>query len=127
MGLIAARLQALFPHDRPDRVRAAVDTVERFQGQQRDVVLASFGLGDPDVIRAEEEFLYNLRRFNVMASRARAKLIVFVTRSLVAHLSDDRDVLAESLLLKRFAEQFCRPLPAAGARPVAGPWEIRVR
>lgn len=109
MGLIAGRLQALFPHDPATLVRSAVDTVERFQGQERDVILASIGLGDPDVIASEEEFLYDLRRFNVMASRARAKLIVFVTRSVIEYLSDDTDVLAESLLLKRFAEQFCRP------------------
>jgi hypothetical protein len=109
MSLVAGKLQQLFPTDPADSVRAAVDTVERFQGQQRDVILASFGLGDPDVIAAEEEFLYSLRRFNVMASRARTKLVVIVTRSLIEHLSDDTGVLAESLLLKRFAEQFCQP------------------
>ena len=82
--------------------------MERFQGQQRDVIIASFGLGDPDLIRAEDEFLYSLNRFNVMASRARAKLIVFTTRSLVDHLADDADVLEASRLLKNFAESFCQ-------------------
>ncbi len=38
-----------------------------------------------------------------MASRARAKLIVFTTRSLVDHLADDVEVLEESRLLKNFA------------------------
>lgn len=71
-------------------------------------MMASFGLGDPDVIRSEEAFLYDLRRFNVMASRARAKLIVLATRSLIEHLSDDVEVLQESLLVKRFVEQFCQ-------------------
>ena len=107
MGLIVAQLQSMFPNEPADLIRGAVDTVERFQGQQRDIILASFGIGDPDVIASEEEFLYNLRRFNVMASRARAKLIVFLTESLVEHLSDDQDVLEESLLVKRFAEQTC--------------------
>src|SRR5215510_15809794 len=54
----------------------AVDTVERFQGQEKAVMIASFGLGDVDQIAAEEEFLYSLNRFNVIASRAKAKLIV---------------------------------------------------
>ena len=107
MGLIVAQLQSMFPDEPPDLIRGAVDTVERFQGQQRDIILASFGIGDPDVIASEEEFLYNLRRFNVMASRARAKLVVFLTESLIEHLSNDQDVLAESLLVKRFAEQTC--------------------
>lgn len=108
MSQVAGRLQALFPQDPPDLIRASVDTVERFQGQQRAVMMASFGLGDPDVIRSEEAFLYDLRRFNVMASRARAKLIVLATRSLIEHLSDDVEVLQESLLVKRFVEQFCQ-------------------
>jgi hypothetical protein len=112
MGKIVARLQAIFPTHDPTVIWSAVDTVERFQGQQRDVIIASFGLGDPDLIRAEEEFLYSLNRFNVMASRARAKLIVFTTRSLLDHLADDADVLKESRLLKNFAESFCQnPIP----------------
>lgn len=107
MGKIVGRLHAVFPgHDR-STIWNAVDTVERFQGQQRDVIVASFGLGDPDLIRSEDEFLYSLNRFNVMASRARAKLIVLMTRSLVDHLADDGDVLEESRLLKYFAESFC--------------------
>ncbi|HEY0020810.1 MAG TPA: AAA domain-containing protein [Longimicrobium sp.] len=125
MSLIAGRLQALFPGDPATQVRAAVDTVERFQGQERDVILASFGLGDPDVIAAEEEFLYDLRRFNVMASRARAKLVVFVTRSLVEHLSNDSDILNESLLIKRYAEQFCQPAGVVRIGDVEG--ELRQR
>ncbi|WP_129678028.1 DEAD/DEAH box helicase [Candidatus Chloroploca sp. Khr17] len=107
MSKIVSRLQAIFPEHDPTAIWNAVDTVERFQGQQRDVIIASFGLGDADLIRSEDEFLYSLNRFNVMASRARAKLIVLVTRSLVDHLADDGDVLQESRLLKNYAESFC--------------------
>ena len=109
MSRIVTRLQQLFPSDNPEKIRAAVDTVERFQGQQRDVIMASFGIGDPDLIRSEDEFLYSLRRFNVLASRARAKLIVLASQSLVDHLSDDAQVLEESRLLKRFVESYCLP------------------
>ena len=109
MSRIVTRLQQLFPADDPEKIRAAVDTVERFQGQERDVVFASFGVGDPDLIRSEDEFLYSLRRFNVLASRARAKLIVLASQALVDHLSNDAQVLAESRLLKRFVESFCLP------------------
>ncbi len=104
---IVQRLQMVFPHHPADKIRDAVDTVERFQGQQRQVILASFGLGDPDMIQSEDEFLYSLNRFNVLASRSQAKLIVFTTRTLVDHLSNDSDVLKESRLLKRYAETFC--------------------
>jgi hypothetical protein len=57
--------------------------------------------------RDEDEFLLSLNRFNVMASRARAKLIVFVSQEVVDHLSSDMDVLRGSALLKTFAETFC--------------------
>ncbi len=123
----------MFPGHDGAAIWNAVDTVERFQGQQRDVVVGSFGLGDPDLIRAEDEFLYSLNRFNVMASRARAKLIVLTTRSLVDHLSDDSEVLEESRLLKNFAESFCQnaaPVTLAfrrGGTDVPRPGMLRTR
>lgn len=90
-----------------DAIRDAVDTVERFQGQQRDVIIASYTLGDPDQIADEDEFLMSLNRFNVVASRARAKLVVFVSQEVINHLARDVKVLTESRLLKVFAESFC--------------------
>ena len=109
------KLQTLFQGQgaTPAQIRAAVDTVERFQGQQRDVMLATFALGDPDAIRDEDEFLMSLNRFNVMASRTRAKLVVLVSQEIVNHLPTDMDVLRESALLKTYAETFC-----ASARPL---------
>jgi hypothetical protein len=106
-ALIVSRLQTLFPGLAGQGIREAVDTVERFQGQERDIMLATFALGDPDAISDEDEFLLSLHRFNVMASRARAKLIVFVSQEVVDHLSSDMQVLRDSALLKTFAEIFC--------------------
>ncbi|GMU20605.1 MAG: hypothetical protein AMXMBFR13_07020 [Phycisphaerae bacterium] len=108
-GLVVSRLQQLFASTGVDQraIRNAVDTVERFQGQQRDVIIASFALGDPDQIGEEDEFLLSLNRFNVMASRARAKLVVLVSQEVVDHLSGELDVLRESRLLKVFAQSFC--------------------
>jgi len=108
-GLIVQRLTDVFGAAGPlaDAIRDAVDTVERFQGQQRDVIIASFALGDRDQIGEEEEFLMSLNRFNVMASRARAKLVVLVSREVVDHLAAEAEVLRESRLLKTFVETFC--------------------
>ncbi|GAA5513052.1 ATP-dependent RecD-like DNA helicase [Deinococcus carri] len=109
---VADSFRHLFPGDPADAVASAVDTVERFQGQEREVMLAVFGLGDTEMISSEAEFLYDLRRFNVMASRARNKLIVFVTRALLDFMANDKDVLEQSGLLKRFAELHCQPAGA---------------
>lgn len=106
-ALVATRLQQVFPTHDAARIRRAVDTVERFQGQERHIMLATFALGDPDAIASEEEFLLSLNRFNVMASRARAKLIVLITRQVVDHLASDIDVIRQSGLLKSYVETFC--------------------
>ena len=70
-------------------------------------MLATFALGDPDAISDEDKFLLSPNRFNVMASRARAKLIVFVSQEIVDHLSSDMEVLRQSALLKNYVEVFC--------------------
>lgn len=127
-GLIISRLCQVFPQVSATLIRDAVDTVERFQGQERDVIIASFSLGDPDVIFQEDEFLLSLNRFNVLASRARAKLVVFITQDVVDHLSGELEVLRESRLLKTYAQSFCgNPIPLmlghlvnGAAHPVAG-------
>ncbi len=100
------------------RIRDAVDTVERFQGQQRDVIIASFAVGDPDIVAQEDEFLLSLNRFNVMASRPRAKLIVFVTNEILDHLSSDNEVLRDSRAIKSFVGRFCR-----NPQPLTLPWK----
>jgi DNA replication ATP-dependent helicase Dna2 len=101
-------------------IRDAVDTVEKLQGQQRDVIVASFAIGDPDIVAQEQEFLFMLQRFNVMASRPRAKLIVFVTDDILDYVSDDNDVLENSRAIKLFARTFCR-----NPRRLTLPWRDR--
>jgi superfamily I DNA and/or RNA helicase len=105
----------------------AVDTVERFQGQEKAVMIASFGLGDVDQIAAEEEFLYSLNRFNVIASRAKAKLIVIMSRRLVDHLPRDRQALEESRLLKHYATGFLRQSSALVIPGFDEPCELKYR
>ena len=101
------RLAAVLPAgiDR-NLVFDSIDTVERFQGQEKAVMIASFGLGDADQIAAEEQFIYSLNRFNVTASRAQAKFVALISRPLVDYLPRDRRALVESRLLKHFVDGF---------------------
>lgn len=100
-------LRQAFPAEEGELIERAVDTVERFQGGERDLILVSFGVGDPDVIEAEEEFLLGLNRTNVAISRARAKAIVFVSDDLSYHLPDDVDVVRTARAIKGFVHQYC--------------------
>lgn len=56
-SLIRGGLRAAFPDGDPDRINGSVDTVERFQGQERWVILGSYAVGDPDTISQEADFL----------------------------------------------------------------------
>jgi hypothetical protein len=60
-------------------------------------------VGDPDAVAMEEEFLFNLQRFNVTVSRARAKLIVMLDDELWRHLPNEAPILEGANLLKRYA------------------------
>ena len=107
-------------------VFGSVDTVERFQGQEKVLMLASFGLGDADQIAAEEEFMFSLNRFNVTASRAQAKFIALISRPLVDHLPRSRRALEESRLLKHFVDGFLSRSEAL-TLPGFGTCELRYR
>ena len=109
-SLVIARLIEAFqgvPGASDDLIRSAVNTVERYQGQQRDVMIATMALGDPDSIADEDEFLYGLRRFNVMASRGRAKVIVLATQEVAMHMPTEVEVMRDSGLLKSYLGRFC--------------------
>ncbi|RZJ61073.1 MAG: hypothetical protein EOO58_02215 [Hymenobacter sp.] len=112
MSRIVEQLQNVFGDDNPAQIRAAVDTVERFQGQERDVIVTSFGIGDADLIRAGDEFLFSLRRFNALASRARAKLIVLAPKSLIEYLPNEAAVLSQAHLLKGYVQNYCNLVAA---------------
>ena len=120
-------LEGILPRDFGfEGLYESVDTVERFQGQERMVMIASLGLGDLDQIRGEEEFLYSLNRFNVIASRAQAKFILVASRALIDHIPSDAKVMRQSALIKHFADGFLRDVRRAEL-PRLGTVEIRTR
>ena len=57
--------------------RPVIDTVERIQGQERDMVVVSLVASDPEHLAGEAAaFFYSGNRLNVTMTRARTKLIV---------------------------------------------------
>ncbi len=85
----------------------AVDTVERFQGGEREVIIVSATASDPDYVLAEAEFLLNPNRLNVALSRPRQKLIVVASSVVFNFLSSDLEIFDQAVLWKRLLAPQC--------------------
>ena len=60
-----------------DAARQVVaDTVERMQGQERDIVIVSLAAGDPAYVATMAGFLFQPERLNVAITRPRTRLIL---------------------------------------------------
>ncbi len=99
---IARELRRRLP---PGARLPVVDTVERVQGQEREVVIASLTCSDPDALRRRTEFFFSPNRLCVTLTRARTKLIVVGSRHLLRTLPHDHEGLRRlDLFFRMFAE-----------------------
>lgn len=64
--------------------RVLVDTVERFQGQEREVILISLAAAKMNFIARRADFIFQPERLNVAVTRARVKTVLVASRGLVA-------------------------------------------
>ena len=87
-----------------DAMSLRVGTVHAFQGGEREVVIASLALG-PDDTAGRRRFLESPNLFNVMITRARARMIVVTSLTL-----SDTGLIGEYL---RYADQALAPAPGA--------------
>jgi DNA replication ATP-dependent helicase Dna2 len=86
-----------------------VDTVERMQGNERELILVSYAVADPEYVEREAEFLLNPNRFNVSITRPRAKLVVFVSDDVLRAVPADEQVMTESRAIKGYPAHFRAP------------------
>lgn len=75
-----------------------VDTVERIQGQERDIVIVSLTASDEEHIKSEKDFLMMPNRMNVSFTRPRTKLIVVGSKKLFRVVPADKDQQEETVL-----------------------------
>lgn len=76
------RLLKRTPFFRPFRHLISIDTVDGFQGQERDVIVVSLVRSNDD---GHIGFLRDLRRMNVAITRARMKLLIIGNASTLSH------------------------------------------
>ena len=88
---------------------AAIDTVERYQGNEREVMLFSATESDPEYLRATA-FLLDLRRLNVALSRAKKKMILVASRSVFSYFSPNEELFQNSLMWKNLLRRACTTL-----------------
>ena len=74
----AKALKAEFARrDIPGRREIVTDTVERMQGQEREMIILSLCANDPQYLTAIARFFFQAQRLNVAITRPQTKLIVF--------------------------------------------------
>ena len=84
-----------------------VETVERFQGGQQDMMVVSATVSDPRYIDAENEFLLQQNRGNVSFTRHENKLVVVAAETLFGHIPDDPSIYTEAELSKSLSVNAC--------------------
>jgi superfamily II DNA/RNA helicase/predicted RecB family nuclease len=119
-GVKAEELALISPHraqnsataERLERMLAGkgvplplIDTVERVQGAERDVVVFAFTASDLDAIGSP--FLNSPNRFNVALTRSRKKLIVVGSHAFFAAIPPAEEGLEANRCFKAFGE-YCR-------------------
>ena len=77
-----------------------IDTVERIQGAEREVILFGFTCSDPDQVMGG--FLNNPNRFNVAITRARHKLIVVGSETFFTAVAHNEESLRANVCFKEF-------------------------
>lgn len=86
---------------------SAVDTVERFQGDERTVIIVSATESDREYLLASSEFLLDPRRLTVALSRAKRKMILVASESVFSLFSPDEETFANAQLWKNLLRHNC--------------------
>ena len=95
---------------------SAVDTVERFQGDERTAILVSATESDRDYLLASSGFLYDPRRLTVAISRAKQKMVLVASRSVFTLFSPDEEAFANGQIWKNLLRRTCTTLLWEGGR-----------
>lgn len=123
------RLAIVSPHRAHNQEMAAllaaggevpfVETVDRIQGKERDCVILSYCVADPEFALAEAAFIFSPERLNVATTRARSKLIVLISRKLLEATPADQETLDQAEMMREFVAS-CAPKGSIALQDGAG-------
>jgi hypothetical protein len=110
-----AAMQSAFPYLRTQQrssgvgaeFRSAVDTVERFQGDERKVILVSVTESDREYLLASSRFLLDPRRLTVAMSRAKQKMILVASQSIFSLFNANEETFANLQMWKNLLRRAC--------------------
>lgn len=100
-----------------DVTNLVIDTVDRVQGQEREIVFLSLACGDASTLDQRSAFFFSPNRLNVALSRARTKAVLVCSSSVATALPMDPAALRAAAIYKTL----WRRLPRVDLTAVYGP------
>ena len=86
----------------------AVDTVERMQGQEREVVIVSMASSEAMFLARHAEFIYQPNRLNVAVTRARTKTLVLASTALASFSPDGMETSEDAAVFRSLLQSATR-------------------
>jgi len=80
------------------------DTIDKMQGQEREVIIYSLVSGDLNYMREMADFLYNPNKMNVAFSRAKSKLIIVGNLNQIRRISESDYPHLHRMLKSKYIE-----------------------
>lgn len=100
-GQVKSVLQKYGEHEMDDVVQ--VETVNRFQGGEKDLMVVSATVSDPNYIEAESDFLLQENRINVSLTRHRDILVILVPQSILGYIPSDPELYDQARIWKHLS------------------------
>ena len=76
------------------------DTVERFQGQERELVILSLTTSDTDFLERIADFYFQEERWNVAVTRARSKVVIVGSPAIRKFAPLDSELIDQVALIR---------------------------
>jgi hypothetical protein len=96
------------PEELMDVIESTIYSVEKFQGSDRSFIIGTIGVSSTDQLFAEEEFLYNMNRFNVLVSRAKHKMLLICSKNYLSYVPNARDLMPVAHAIRQYAYDICK-------------------